>query len=89
MHTELVTEMQGKSPQDSPMSVVTSIAVINMKACAERIAVSAARLAQNPRRADVLAERTRQTLDVVEFEAHMGTLKKARTNAKAKLDISA
>jgi hypothetical protein len=88
MHTELVMETQGESPQASPMSVVTSIAVINMKACAGRLAASAKRLAQDPR-PDLAAERTKQTLDAVEFKANLGVLKMASTKAEAILEIIA
>jgi hypothetical protein len=85
---ELVTETQGESPHDSPMNVVTSIAVINMKACAERLAVRAKRLARDPR-ADLAAERTKQTLDAVRFKADLDVLKWPTTKAKAILDIIA
>lgn len=88
MHTELVTETQGVSPHASPMNVVTSIAVNNMKACAERLAARARRLAQNPP-ADAAAERTKQTLDAVAFKANLGLLKMPGTKAKALLDIVA
>jgi hypothetical protein len=88
MHADVVTESQGESPHASPMSVVTSIAVSNIKACAELLAASAKRLAQDPR-ADRAAERTRQTLHVVEFKANLGALKIPSTKTKAILDIIA
>jgi hypothetical protein len=85
---ELVTETQGVSPHASPMRVVTSIAVINMKACAERLAARARRLAQTPP-ADAAAERAKQTLDAVQFKANLGVLKMPSTQAKTILDIIA
>jgi len=88
MHTEALTEMQDESPHASPMNVVTSIAVINMKGCAERLAARSKRLAQNPS-AHVAAERTKQTLDAVAFKANLDVLKMANTKAKALLDIVA
>jgi hypothetical protein len=88
MHTELVTETQEGESHASPMRVVTSIAVINMKACAERLAVRARRLAQDPR-ADLADERTKQTLDAVQFKANLDALKMPGTKAKAILDIIA
>ena len=72
----------------SPMRVVTSIAVINMKACAERLAIRSKRLAQNPR-ANPAHERTKQTLDAVEFKANLDVLKMPSPKAKAILDIIA
>jgi len=45
MHAEALTETQDELPHASPMNVVTSIAVINMKACAERLAARSKRLA--------------------------------------------
>jgi hypothetical protein len=85
---ELVTETQGVSPHASPMRVVTSIAVINMEACAERLAARGKRLARDPR-ADLAAERTKQTLDAVQFKANLDVLKMPTTKAKAILDIVA
>jgi len=70
------------------MRVVTSIAVINMKACAQRLAASTKRLAQNSRAA-LAAERTKQTLDAVQFKANLDVLKMPTTKAKAILDIIA
>ena len=70
------------------MRVVTSIAMINMKACAGRLAARAKRLAQDPR-ADLAAERTKQTLDAVQFKANLDALKMPGTKAKAILDIIA
>jgi len=63
-------------------------AVINMKACAERLAARSKRLAQNPS-AHIAAERTKQTLDAVAFKANLDVLKMANTKAKALLDIIA
>ena len=88
MRMEVVTETQGEWSHPWPMSVVASIAVINMKACAGRLAASAKRLAQNPRAA-LPAERTKQTLDAVEFKANLGVLKVPSIKAKALLDIIA
>jgi hypothetical protein len=67
MHTDVVTETQEEESHASPMSVVTSIAVINMKACAGRLAARAKRLAHD-HRGDLAAEkasriRPRQSLD--------------------------
>jgi hypothetical protein len=59
-----------------------------MEACAERLAVRARRLAQDPP-VDVAAERAKQTLDAVAFRANLGLLKMASTKAKAILDIVA
>ena len=88
MHAEVVTETQESESRASPMSIVTSIAVINMKACAERLAARAKRLAQNPP-ADAAAERAKQTLDAVAFKANLDVLKMPSTQAKAMLDIIA
>jgi hypothetical protein len=88
MRAELVTETQGVSSHAWPMSVVTSIAVNNIKACAERLVARASRLAQNPS-ADAAAERAKQTLDAVAFKANLGLLKMPNTKAKAILDIVA
>ena len=88
MHREPVTETEGKSSHASPMSVVTSIAVINMKGCAERLAARAKRLAQNPQ-ADLAAGRAKQTLDAVRFKANLDVLKMPSTKVKAILDIIA
>jgi hypothetical protein len=88
MPTDVVTETQEKWPHASRMSVVTSIAVSNMKACAKRLVASAQRLAQDPR-ADIAAERAKQTINVVEFKANLGVLKMPGTKAKAMLDIIA
>jgi hypothetical protein len=88
MHAELVTETQEESPHASPMNVVTSIAVNNMKACAERLAARAKRLAQNPP-ADAAAERAKQALDAVQFKANLDVLKMPSTKAKVLLDIVA
>ena len=70
------------------MRVVASIAVINMKACAERLAARSKRLAQDPS-APLAAERTKQTLDAVAFKANLDALKMPGTKAKAILDIIA
>jgi hypothetical protein len=88
MPAELVTETQGEPPHASPMSVVASIAVNNMKACAERLAARSKRLAQNPS-VHLAAERAKQTLDAVAFKANLDILKMAGTKAKALLDIVA
>ena len=88
MPAALVTETQGEPSHASPMSVVTSIAVNNMKACAERLAARSRRIAQNPR-TDLASERAKQTLDAVAFKANLGVLKMAGTKAKAILDIVA
>lgn len=88
MHAELVTETQGVPGHASSMNVVTSIAVNNMKACAERLAVRARNLAQSPP-ADVTAERAKQTLDAVAFKANLGLLKMPSSKAKVLLDIVA
>jgi hypothetical protein len=70
------------------MRVVASIAVINMKACAERLAARSKRLAQNPS-TPLAAERTKQTLDAVAFTANLDVLKMPSTKAKVLLDIIA
>jgi hypothetical protein len=88
MHAAAVTETQGESSHFSTMSVLTSIAVSNIKACAERLAASANRLAHDPR-ADLAAERTKQTITAVEFKANLGILKIPSAKAKAILDIVA
>ena len=88
MHMEVVTETQEESSHASPMRVVTSIAMINMKACAGRLAARARRLAQDPR-VDPAAERTKQTLDAVQFKANLDILKMPGAKAKAILDIIA
>ena len=88
MHTDVVTEMQEEESHASPMSVVTSIAVINMKACAGRLTARAKRLAHD-HRGDLAAEKAKQTLDAVQFKANLGVLKMPSTQAKAILDIIA
>jgi hypothetical protein len=88
IHSEALTEMQDESPQASVMRVVASIAVINMKACAERLAARSKRLAQNPS-AHLAAERTKQTLDAVAFKANLDVLKMPSARATAILDIVA
>ncbi len=88
MRGDVVTKTQGAWSHFSPMSVVTSIAVNNIKACAERIVASTKRLARDSR-ADLAAERTKQTLDTVEFKANIGVLKMPNGKAKVLLDIIA
>ena len=88
MHTDVVTKTQEEESHASSMSVVTSIAVINMKACAGRLAARAKRLAHD-HRGDLAAENAKQTLDAVQFHASLGVLKMPSTQAKAILDIIA
>jgi hypothetical protein len=58
------------------MRVMTIIAATGAKACIERIASSAARMAQAAPAA-VPVERTKQTLGVVELKSHLTVLKQA------------